>query len=226
MSKKVRSPAFRRSPESVGDSIPPEGGTTNMYRWRDWTPAERATALAERQERGFPWHGPPHLAEAGSYRIITGTCYEHKHILTADKRLAYFENQLLSHVKNQSLDCVAWVVLPNHYHLLVKIGDIKAFTRAQGKLHGRTSFEWNREDGTVGRSVWYRCQDRVMRSEAHYHTTINYIHNNPVKHGYVEKWGDWPYSSFHWYLKEKGREWLLDLWRECPVLNYGDKWDA
>ena len=65
-----------------------------------------------------------------------------------------------------------------------------------------------------------------MRSERHYFTTLNYIHNNPVKHGYVDKWGDWAYSSFHWYLENKGRDWLIELWREYPVLNYGDKWDV
>ena len=65
-----------------------------------------------------------------------------------------------------------------------------------------------------------------MRSERHYFTTLNYIHNNPVKHGYVDKWGDWPCSSYHWYLENKGRDWLLELWHEFPVLNYGDQWDV
>jgi putative transposase len=64
-----------------------------------------------------------------------------------------------------------------------------------------------------------------MRSESHYYTTLNYIHDNPVKHGYVTKWTDWPCSSVHWYLETKGREWLADCWRNYPVLNYGDKWD-
>lgn len=65
-----------------------------------------------------------------------------------------------------------------------------------------------------------------MRSEAHYYTTLNYIHNNPVKHGYASKWTDWPFSSVHWYLDVKGRKWLEDVWRSYPVLNYGDKWDV
>jgi putative transposase len=166
------------------------------------------------------------LDQPRCYRIITGTCYEHANILATPQRLAWFDDQLLAHIQQLNLSCAAWVVLPNHYHVLVKIDDIKQFARDQGILHGRTSFEMNREDGQVGRKVWYRCQDRCMRSEAHYFTTLNYIHNNPVKHGYIEKWGDWPYSSVHWYLAHKGRDWLLDLWREHPVLNYGDKWDV
>lgn len=64
-----------------------------------------------------------------------------------------------------------------------------------------------------------------MRSERHYLTTLNYIHNNPVMHGYVDGWGDWAYSSYHWYLKNKGRDWLVELWQEYPDFNYGTQWD-
>ena len=141
-------------------------------------------------------------------------------------RLKWFEQELLGHLQQQSLKVAAWVVLPNHYHVLVKIPEMKDFSKAQGELHGRTSFEINSEDNERDRQVWYRCSDRFMRSERHYFTTLNYIHNNPVKHGYVDKWGDWAYSSFHWYLENKGRDWLIELWREYPVLNYGDKWDV
>jgi len=64
-----------------------------------------------------------------------------------------------------------------------------------------------------------------MRSDGHFWTTINYIHNNPIKHGYVSQWQAWPFSSFHWYLQTHDRDWLLDLWKSYPVLNYGAGWD-
>jgi putative transposase len=159
-----------------------------MYDYRKWTPEQQQAAVTERKQRGYPWHSPPHLDEPDRFHIITGSCHDHTPLLDTDTRLAWFETELLDHIKAQELSCAAWVVLPNHYHILVKIGDIKQFTRKQGQLHGRTSFEINRDDNKVGRKVWYRC----MRSEAHYYTTLNYIHNKPVKHGYVKKWGDWP----------------------------------
>lgn len=196
-----------------------------MYDYRRWSLQQRAQAVAERIQRGFPWHSPPHVDAPTTFRIITGTCLEHAHILSAPDRLTWFEQELLAHLRKQNLVCTAWVVLPNHYHILVKIDDIRDFTRRQGQLHGRTSFAMNREDAQRGRRVWYRCQDRCMRSERHYYTTLNYIHNNPVKHGYVESWDEWPSSSLHWYLQVKGRAWLEDVWREYPVLNYGEKWD-
>ena len=130
---------------------------------------------------------------------------------------------MLSAIK--AYGCSAWCVLPNHYHVLLPIADMKTLTQTLGRLHGRTSFQMNREDQERGRQVWFRCQDRAMRCEGHFFTTLNYIHNNPVKHGYVAKWHHWPFSSVHWYLETKGREWLLDLWRQYPVRNYGKGWD-
>jgi hypothetical protein len=109
---------------------------------------------------------------------------------------------------------------------LVEIEDFKVFNRLIGKLHGGTSFEMNREDNARGRKVWFKCSDRLMRSEAHFWTSVNYIHHNPVKHGYVRKWQEWPYSSAPWYLLTHGRKWVLERWKAFPLKGYGDKWDS
>lgn len=197
-----------------------------MYDYRKMTPDQKKAVVAERTRRRFPKHSPPHLVDPGKFRIVTAACYEHQKLLNSAERLGWFEQRLLDHLQGHAVPCAAWVVLPNHYHILVKIEDIKTFTLQLGQLHGRTSFEMNNMDNKRGRTCWYRCEDRCMRTERHYYTSLNYIHNNPVKHGYVQRWGDWPYSSFHWYLERKGGEWLEDAWREYPILNYGDKWDV
>jgi putative transposase len=119
----------------------------------------------------------------------------------------------------------AWVVLPNHYHVLVQCRDIQRCLRELGKLHGRTSFYWNQEQVTRGRQVWHRAAETAMKSEGHFWATINYVHHNPVKHGYVQKWQDWPYCSAAQYLKCVGRERALEIWRSFPIRNYGAKWD-
>ncbi|NQU20959.1 MAG: transposase [Candidatus Nealsonbacteria bacterium] len=196
-----------------------------MYDYRRMTPEERRAIVADRLNRGFPRHSPPHLEVPGEFRIVSGTCFEHRKLLNSHKRLGWFEEQLLNAVAEVSAPYAAWCVLPNHYHVLVKIADMKVFSKCIGQLHGRSSFQMNRDDDTRGRQVWHRFQDRCMRSEGHYHTTLNYIHNNPRKHGYVEKWQDWPFSSVHWYLATKGRDWLRDLWLSHPVFDYGEKWD-
>jgi putative transposase len=67
----------------------------------------------------------------------------------------------------------AWVVLPNHYHLLVGLTEFAALGRVVRGVHGSTARQWNLEDGAVGRKVWYHYSDRAIRSDAHFFTTIN-----------------------------------------------------
>jgi putative transposase len=54
---------------------------------------------------------------------------------------------------------------------------------------------------------------------------VNYIHNNPVRHGYVEKWQDWPWSSAMEFLDSMGRDEAMRIWKEYPIRNFGKKWD-
>jgi putative transposase len=53
----------------------------------------------------------------------------------------------------------------------------------------------------------------------------NYIHHNPVKHGYVDKWEDWLYSSAGDFVAEVGRDAVLKEWKEYPVMDMGQGWD-
>lgn len=123
------------------------------------------------------------------------------------------------------MEILAWVILLNHYHLLARVTDFGALGDIFRLMHGPTSRQWNLEDATPGRKVWYRFTDRAIRSERHYYTTLNYIHYNPVKHGLVASPYDWAESSVHWYLECFGREWLRDLWIRYPVRDYGRGWD-
>ena len=48
------------------------------------------------------------------------------------------------------------------------------------------------------RGIWQRRYwEHVIRDEDDFTRHVDYIHFNPVKHGYVEHVADWPYSSFH-----------------------------
>ncbi len=94
-----------------------------------------------------------------------------------------------------SSEVYGWCVLPNHYHVLLKTSRIKELRRRIGKFHGVTSFIWNGEDRARGRKVWHNCFERPMKSERHFRASLNYVHHNPVHHGYVQHWQDWPYSS-------------------------------
>jgi putative transposase len=135
------------------------------------------------------------------------------------------EEGLLSVWQAPGHQVFAWCILPNHYHAVVKSASIKELCEQLGKFHGRSSFQWNGEDDSRGRQVWYRCFDRAIRTERHFWASVNYVHNNPVHHGYAEKWTDWPWSSANDFLERVGREEAVRIWREYPILDYGKKWD-
>jgi putative transposase len=51
------------------------------------------------------------------------------------------------------------------------------------------------------RGIWQRRYwEHLIRNEDDYEKHVNYIHHNPVKHGYVNKAIDWPYSTIHEYI--------------------------
>ena len=109
---------------------------------------------------------------------------------------------------------------------LVETADIQSFLKELGRFHGSTSYRWNGQDNARGRRVWFRAVERSMRSERHYLASLNYIHHNPVKHGYVDKWQDWPFSSAREYLERVGNKDAQRIWRDYPVLDYGVEWDS
>lgn len=58
--------------------------------------------------------------------------------------------------------------------------------------------------------VWQRRhREHLIRDEADLQRHVDYIHINPVKHGYVERVADWPHCAFHRYVK---RGWLPPEW--------------
>ncbi|HMT06691.1 MAG TPA: hypothetical protein PKA82_01720 [Pyrinomonadaceae bacterium] len=183
--------------------------------------------MSERKVNRQPWHGPPKFEHVGKTRfLITAACYEHKPwIGISSERMSLTAESLLSIADEFCSELYAWCILPNHYHLFVDSGDIRMFQSELGKFHGRSSFEWNKEDDQRGRKVWFRSFEKPIDSIRHFYVTLNYVHNNPVKHGLVEKWTDWPYSSAVDYLETVGRDEAKRIWLEYPVLGYGDSWD-
>lgn len=187
----------------------------------------RAEVLTHRKRQGRPWHGPPHFTGQQTRQyLITGACYEHASILGASpERMDAFASRLLSTLESVEAVVHAWCVLPNHYHVLSTTHDLPKLIAQMGKLHGSTSFAWNGEDGEPGRQCWHRATDRAMRSQEHFWATLNYLHHNPVRHGYVSKWQDWPWSSARDYLAKQGTDEAARIWKAFPVLDYGAGWD-
>lgn len=107
-------------------------------------------------------------------------------------------------------EIIAMVVLPDHLHAIwaLPAGDhdyslrwnlIKGeFSKALPQdEYIRASRIRKRERGIWQRRFW----EHQIRDEFDLQTHVDYIHINPVKHGYVAQAIDWPYSSLHRYVR-------------------------
>jgi len=96
------------------------------------------------------------------------------------------------------LHCI-WTLPPNDTDFSARWGLIKAtFSRTIEKGERISQSRQKRgERGLWQRRFW----EHQIRDEADFHRHIDYIHWNPVKHGWVRQVADWPHSSFHVYLE-------------------------
>lgn len=196
------------------------------YEYRKLSPQEQQAIVIDRRKQGYPLHAPPHpFRQTGAY-LITAVNFEHRAVMNSPYRRNEFEAKLLRSMNRITEEPIAWAILPNHDHVLISIESLNDVSIALKHLHGTTSREWNIEDNLTGRRrVWYKFTDTYIRSETHLHTAFNYIHYNPVKHGYVTDPYNWPWSSLHMYYEEKGKAWLQEQWNTYqPSLDFGNGW--
>lgn len=120
--------------------------------------------------------------------------------------------------RRHPFEIVAMVVLPDHLHAVWRLppGDmdyskrwalIKAgFPRGIPKdEHIRPSRIAKRERGLWQRRYW----EHLIRDDQDLQTHVDYIHHNPVKHGYVAQASAWPHSRIHRYIR---MEWMKVNW--------------
>ncbi len=199
-----------------------------MYNWRKMTPKQKEYVLEKRKEQKRPFHSLPHFINhednEGRYHI-SAACYEHKSIINSKiYRLATFEKELLKIVSANTIKLYCYSILPNHYHILVETDIIKELLKVLFRLHKDTALCWNKEDNSKGRKVWCNAFESQVKSEKYFWATVNYIHNNPVKHGYVAKWQEWPYSSADDFIENEGWEKTLYIWNKYDSSKMC-KWD-
>jgi putative transposase len=104
----------------------------------------------------------------------------------------------------------AVVILPDHLHCIwtlppedddfsTRWRHIKAaFSRQLPKTERRSQSRLNKGE----RGIWQRrFWEHAIRGDADYQRHVDYIHYNPVRHGYVTRVADWRYSSFHRFVR-------------------------
>jgi len=141
-------------------------------------------------------HAPPHLLqEKGVYIVTCGTYLKIRHFNTPE-RLSLLHEGLLASAKAAGWDLHAWAVLSNHYHFIASSPENPDNLSVWiAGLHQMISSAINKMDNTPNRKVWYQFRDTRITAQPSYLARLNYVHNNPVKHGIVPKASLYPWCS-------------------------------
>jgi putative transposase len=119
-------------------------------------------------------------------------------------------------------EILAIVLLWDHLHAIWTLPrDDDDYSTRWKKLKGKFTHRWLKAGGSElprsasreargERGIWQRrFWEHTPLEEDDLEAHLDYIHFNPVKHGYVQRPWDWPFSSFRRYvgLGQYGEKW-------------------
>lgn len=92
-----------------------------------------------------------------------------------------------------------YVLMPDHWHALIGVPNGQLLPHIMNAIKVAATFDINRLHGARGPLWQPRYFDRVMRTVREYHETLEYMHLNPMRKGFVVSPAEWLWSSIHSY---------------------------
>jgi putative transposase len=157
-------------------------------------------------------HAPSHyIHETGTYIITCGT-YRKEHFFRGTDRLTLLEETLLSLALQYGWQLQAWAVFSNHYHFIATSPpSSQTLPRFISHLHTLTATAINKLDSEPGRKVWFQYWDTLLTYQKSYLTRLNYVNNNPVKHGLVDVASHYKWCSASWFERTADRSFFRSV---------------
>ena len=138
---------------------------------------------------------PLRLDHAGALWHVTSRGNERREVFVDDEDRREFLRLLGRCVELFGWKLHAWVLMGNHYHLLVGTPEA-TLSRGMRQLNGDFAQHFNRRHGRDGHVFQGRFKAVLVQREAHLLEVARYVVRNPVRAGLVASPGEWPWSSY------------------------------
>jgi putative transposase len=134
-------------------------------------------------------------------------------IFRQEENYLYFLRLAKKHILPVA-DIYAYALLPDHFHLLIKIKEEKELEElgiSEAVQLSKKFSNWfnayakafNKKYNQVSSLFENRFERVLVKTEERFTHYVFYLHWNPQKHGHVTNYMDWPYSSYQSFLSEK-----------------------
>ena len=150
----------------------------------------------------------------GGTFFFTVVTYARRPILTTDAGRTFLRRSIESVRERHPSTLVANVLLPDHWHLVMQLpGGDKRYSLRMKQIKAEFSDQWlaaglpeaavtESQRARGERGIWQpRFWEHVVRDEDDLERCADYIHWNPCNHGLVQRVADWPWSSFHRFVR-------------------------
>ncbi|MBN1348470.1 transposase [candidate division KSB1 bacterium] len=168
----------------------------------------------------------------GGLYFFTVVTFNRRKFLTSELARSILRQVWKEVQGNHPFDVEAICLIPDHLHCIWRLpqGDCD-YPKRWRLIKGKFSKRYLKAGGSQGVrndsrqkkgefAVWQRRYwEHTIMDDRDFVRHVDYIHINPVKHGYVNKACDWKWSSFHRYLK-------LGYYSEgwgCADIDFADK---
>jgi putative transposase len=135
-----------------------------------------------------------HAKVAGTY-FVTSRTWEGRALFRNPKAAELFVTTMLHYRDDRAYQLHAFVLMPEHFHLLLTPSADLSLERAVQLVKGGSAHTLRR-DLNLAFPVWQRgFSDHRIRGSADCAAHLRYIEENPVKRGLVERAGAYAWSS-------------------------------
>jgi REP element-mobilizing transposase RayT len=156
--------------------------------------------------------------EPDKYYHIYNHANGRENLFVNDGNFNFFLQRYAKHI-NPIADTYAYCLMPNHFHLAVKIKSaqhLQGFKNLEGvvnlegfisqqfsNLFNSYSKAFNKQENRKGSLFIPRFERKHIDSDNYFKQLIHYIHYNPVHHGFVDDLRNWKHSSFESFFSKK-----------------------
>lgn len=131
----------------------------------------------------------PRIDFPGAMHHVYARGIEKRNIFIDDSDRIFFLEKVGANLSRWGIQCLAWALMPNHFHLLLRSteGLLPSFMRCLLTVYSKY---FNEKHGRVGHFFQNRYNSPIVGKPAYFREVVRYIHLNPLRSGIVPSVGD------------------------------------
>lgn len=164
-------------------------------------------------------HNPPHLFVPNAKYFITSGTYHKQYYLQSRQAKEILIDSIIRGFTDQNWLVEDWVILDNHYHVIVNASEEAArLSKIMQTIHKFSSNILSKSipELRIIKKIWHNYWDTCLTYEKSYYARIHYLWFNPVRHGCVDNPEKWEYGSYYYRIKE-GKNNVNKIIKEYPI---------